>query len=285
MKKYLPQLFLLLILCYLLFLIRPALLGQLGGTFKAHQLPPDYVKLEKFLDSQKDFSRTLWVPTTQRFGYFSSIHPAISAEDLFHVTSVSGVLTQLKKQETENKIQNAAVKYVIVPYDSEGEIFLKDRKYDNAAYLSTVKTLQNIHYLTEIPGFGRVHLFEVPQAKDHFFLVGTGTLTYKIVNPTKYEITLKHVTKGEKLVFSEEFDKYWLATLANNKKQIASNKQSGNSQPYSGLFNSFTLPESGDYTLIISYTPQKWVGIGLWVSGITLFGLVGFFVCQAFLRK
>ncbi|HEX8965871.1 MAG TPA: hypothetical protein VF820_05565, partial [Patescibacteria group bacterium] len=69
MKRYIPQLFVVVIVGYLLFLIRPAIFGKLGGTFQPHQVPQSYVQLEEFLNKQNSFSRTLWVPTVQRFGF------------------------------------------------------------------------------------------------------------------------------------------------------------------------------------------------------------------------
>jgi len=276
MKKYIPQVFILLVVLYLLFLIRPALLGQLTGTFQPHTVPPEYTKLEKFLDSQKQFSRTLWVPTTQRFGFYSSTHPAISAEDLFHISSVSGVIAELKKQKTKNMLQEAGVKYVIVPYDSEGEIFLNDRKYDNAEYLSTINSVGKITYLTPIPGFGKIAVFEVPSPNDHFWLQGGGSVSSTFINPTKYTVDVENVKKGERLVFSEGYDKYWTAILPNT--QITS-------KLYNNLFNSFVLPQNGSYSLTIFYTPQKWVDMGLWISGLTALAIGIYFISYFMYRK
>ena len=59
--------FLFFVICYLLFLIRPAILGQLGGMFKITSVPEDYVRLEKFLANQQDYFRTLWVPFETAF--------------------------------------------------------------------------------------------------------------------------------------------------------------------------------------------------------------------------
>ena len=124
-KLYFQNLFLLFIVFCLLYLIRPALFGQLTGTFKSTQMPQDYVRLEKFLSPQNNFSRTLWIPTTQRFGYYSNSHPAIPAQNFYKTIDYSQILKNLRMSEAQELFQEAGVKFVIVPYDSQGEIFIK----------------------------------------------------------------------------------------------------------------------------------------------------------------
>lgn len=314
LKRFIPEIFVGMVVLYLLFLIRPAILGQLGGTFKTSSVPNDYVKLEKFLSSQNSFSRTFWVPTTQRFGYYSSTHPEISGEDFYGVASVSGVLDELtnnrlpREQSSlamtngggssiEKMLQEAGGKYVIVPYDSEGEIFLKDRKYDDKLYEQTVASVSAIPWLTRVPGFGKIAIFAVPNPKNHFYIVPIGELritdyelgktrnaqfatvqSIQMVNPTEYKVTVRNVQKGDRLVFSEGYDRYWVA----RPKMQDSRSKIQESSLYEGRFNSFVLPESGSYALSIYYTPQNYVNIGLWISGITAILLIGFFLYKAF---
>lgn len=266
MKKYIPQLFVFLAVGYLLFLIRPAILGQLSGTFQPHQVPQEYVQLEQFLNKQQQFSRILWVPVSQRFGFYSYQHPAVSAEDFFHVASVSGVIDFLQKSSTESLLQQAAVQYVVVPYDSEKEIFIQDRKYNNALYNKTKQKINAIPWLTKVSGFGNIAVFQVPDPKDHFYLLGKGSISYTFVNPTQYRVRLHNVAKGEKFVFSESYNSYWVAKL-DGKTQVGSGV-------FHDKFNSFVLPKSGTYTLTIFYQPQSWVDIGLWISGITVLGVL-----------
>lgn len=270
MKRYIPQLFIIFVIAYLIFLIRPALFGQLTGTFQPHIVPQGYTRLEKFLNSQSSFSRTFWVPTTQRFGFYSSVHPAVSGEDFYHVASISGVLDNLRESNAEKELQKSGIQYVIVPFDSEAEIFLKDRKYDAVLYKKTIENIQKIAWLKELPGFGEIHVFKVPRPKDHFWLSGQGSLNYTVINPTKYTVTIKNVEKGERLVFSESYDKYWIAQ-AKNEKGIKS-------QQYNALFNSFELPKDGSDTLTVEYAPQKLVNIGLWISGVTALAICLYFI-------
>ncbi len=268
MKRYIPKLFLLVVVAYLLFLIRPALLGQLGGTFKGHQVPQEYIKLEKFLSGHHTFSRTFWLPTTQRFGFYSSTHPAIPALDYYHVSSISGVLDNLKKDGAEKQLQEASVKYVIVPFDSEGEIFLTDRKYDQTLYEKTVEEVEKISWLTEVSELGRIHVFAVNNPKDHFWTDSNLKLFYISISPTDYEIKINNVKRGDKLVFSESYDSGWKAEIVNRQQATSNRKQVEiiESTSYEKTLNSFVLPKGGSYTLRVFYQPQEWVNRGVWVS-------------------
>ena len=62
------------------------------------------------------------------------------------------------------------------------------------------------------------------------------------------------------------------------KEDKTNNQMAGGIQatPYETRLNSFILKDDGDYTLEIFYLPQKWVNIGLFVSGATL--IVSFFI-------
>jgi len=261
-QKFIPNIFLILVTLYLMFLIRPALLGQLTGTFKSKAIPKEYISLEKYISQDEFFYRTFWIPKTQRFGFYSSDHPVIPAQDFMKETNYSQIFKNLRMTEMEGILQESSVKYVIIPYDSEGEIFLEDRKYNNTLYERTVGDIRKIKWLKEIDGFGKIKVFEISNPKDHFWSTSNNIkINYRFINPTKHEVTVKNVKKGDILVFSESFDKYWIAFNSDFRIQ---------SSEFNGRFNSFILPKNGDYLLTVYYTPQDWVNIGLVISGITL---------------
>ena len=266
-NKCVPSLFILLVFLYLFFLIRPALFGQLNGTFKPTLVPNEYITLENFLSSQNNFSRTFWVPITQRFGFYSSLHPAVSAQDFFNLYNDENLLKKINS--SENLIQESGIRYIIVPYDSEGEIFLQDRKYSEKEYQKTIDTISKITWLKEIKGFGRIKVFEVLNPKDHFWLSDVGQVKYKYISPVEYQVILKNVKKGELLVFSESFDKKW---------EIRGQKPEVRSQKFDSLLNSFQLQKGGDYSLRIYYQPQDWVNIGVVVSILSLASVLGLLI-------
>ena len=279
------NLFLLFIVFCLLYLIRPALFGQLSGTFKPNSIPREYIQLEKFLSSDTTFYRTFWVPVHQRFALYSNTHPSVSGNDFFKVSSPFAVINELKKKESKKIIEESSVKYVLVPFDSKGEIFLKDRKYDEKQYIETIKGLRKIRWLKEVDcsiakllncsgnPFGKIAVFELPNPKDHFWTATSNlNLKYKYVSPVEYKLEVKNARKGDVIVFSESYDAGWIAsTVSGIKYKVLSIK-------YDGRFNSFVLPADGNYSLKIYYTPQDYVNIGMIVSGLTLLSVLGILV-------
>jgi len=83
-----------------IFLIYPAILGQLGGTFKKHEVPREYVELKDFLYRQQGFFRTLWIPRQHRFTYNFWSRMPVEAEPLFKKSKIVDIVNQLRKPET-----------------------------------------------------------------------------------------------------------------------------------------------------------------------------------------
>lgn len=268
MKRFTPQLFIILAIGCLILLIRYVMLGKLTGTFQKHMVPTEYYLLEQFLDKQKHFSRTLWIPTVQRFGLNSQIHPMVDGYNFFRVASPAGVLALLP--QSEQALRDSSVGYIIVPFDSEGEIFLKDRKYDANAYQQIVADVRKITWLTEVPGFERIHVFAVKNPQDHFWSTTNPSLisSYDVHNPTQYVAHLQNTKKGDALIFSEGYDPYWQLMVDG---RIISSKE------YHQL-NSFLIPKNGTYDITVSYKPQEWVNIGLWISGSTVIVIIGLLI-------
>jgi hypothetical protein len=257
-SKYFRFTFILFVI-YFLYLATP-----IFKQIKISHVPQEYVQLKDFLNNQKAFSRTLWIPQWQRFGYFSNNHPAIGREELLK----GNVKKQISLLD-QNLLEDFSIKYVVIPYDLQSEIFLKDRKYDASQFNAAVAGLKKIPWLEQKNGFGKIEVFEVPSPKDHFWTTSEKlSLQYKYISSVEYRVEVKNAKKNDLLVFSEGYDKNWTA--------IISSKSKVKSQKFDGKFNSFILPEGGNYTLDIYYEPQKWVNIGLWISGSTLLVIVGF---------
>lgn len=146
---------------YLLFLIRPGMMGELGGTFKARDVPKEYIQLKDFLIKQNSPFKTLWFPERQRFGFRSTSHPAISSSDFFESSQGKDLLKEFENVDVREKLRKESVKYIIVPFDSEKEIFLEDRKYSEKKHTLTIKKLKSLSWLNEIASFNRVKVFEI----------------------------------------------------------------------------------------------------------------------------
>ena len=264
---YLQNLFLVITFLYLILLIRPAWMGQLTGIFQLTQIPAEYVKLEQFLAKDNNFYRTVWFPRSSKYSFYSTVHPLIFASGFTNKYSINKISETFSSAQMKVLLQDISTKYIIVPDDSSGEIFLTDRKYDDNLYKATLNNVSKIGYLKKVENFGKIGVFEVPNSKDHFWSPAENlALNYNYISPVEYQLMIKNAKKGDSVVFSESYDPKWIAE--NSQFKIQSSK-------FDARFNSFILPQDGNYSLRIYYTPQDYVNIGLVISGITLLMVVG----------
>ncbi len=268
------------VVIYLLFLINPALFGKLSGAFKSTVIPNDYIKLEKYLSSDKNFHRVLWFPTVQRFGYYSNLHPAIPAREFFKEIDNKLLVEKFKQKDTPRVLTDSSVKYIIVPYDSQGEIFLKDRKYNISLYLFTLGQLKSTVWLKKVKQIGKIYIFEIENYKEHFWTDSKNlSIKYERINPVRYKIYLENVKNNDKLIFSEKYDKNW------ELKEVDSTENVLYSVPYNKVFNSFNLQHEGNFTMQLYYRPQIYVIIGTMVGLISLILILFYLLIGSRVKK
>lgn len=244
-QTYFHQVFFICLIGYLIFIIYPVLLNQLGGTFIYYQTPQEYNDLKNLIYNQPKFSRTLWVPRQQRDNFYSYSHPAISATGLFKATNSAEIFKWLRKADTKEYLANISVQYIIVPYDVFGEIFVNDRKYDEKQYQDVIEQLDTITWLEKINGFGKIAVYKTISARDHFWIDGQGSISYRIVGPTEYRIKVG-MEKSTTVVFTESYSPHWVAEIDNKTVKSQKTKE--------GL-NSFLLEKTGEYR--IYFVKQK----------------------------
>lgn len=261
---YIPKIFLLGIIFYLILLTLPALFGHLNGTFKAQDAPGDYIMLKNFLYNQPGFFRTLWIPRQNRFSFYSVSHIPVEAGPLFKKATISEIISELHRPEARQRLADLGVRYVIVPYDPLGEIFIKDRKYDSSKYNEAIEGLSTIPWLKKLDGFGSIVVFDTGVSTDHFFLTKTGKLNYSMRNLSEYSVSLD-VDGPQYLVFAENYNPYWVLKINNS---IVNSKQA------KGGINSFYLNRIGKYTGQVIFLPDRYYFFGTLISGITLLAVV-----------
>src|SRR3989344_7423400 len=255
---------------FLLFVLKPAWTGELTGIFKPKPIPVDYLLLKSELNGDEAFYRTMWIPQRQKYGYFDPTHPAISAQDFFKTTNHSQILKNLRMKDVQKLLEESSVKYIIVPTDSNGEIFLKDRKYDPLQYKKTVDFLDKMVWFKRAQGFGNLAVYQTRGYRGHFFIPSGGEVQGKFINPTEYSIRTDTLQPGDLVVFSEAYDQGW--------------KMGGvTATPYKSRFNSFFVQNTED--LKVFYSPQLWVGRGLLLSFATAVGVVSLMVFGRLRRK
>ncbi|MEX2007362.1 MAG: hypothetical protein WD992_01175 [Candidatus Levyibacteriota bacterium] len=168
-RKLLGIFFLASAVFYLSFLIKPALYRDLTGTFSPHAITDDYVNLKKFLVAQEEEAAILWFPKRQRFGFASSTTPAFNAGEIIESAWNSPLLNNFTKVETRKLLKEYDVKYVIVPYDVQGEMFLTDRKYDENVRKNIIGKMENTSWLVPVENekgeseFGKITVFRIKE--------------------------------------------------------------------------------------------------------------------------
>lgn len=260
--KHIPDMFLLLITCCLLLLIKPAWSGELNGTFKSKKIPNEYQEVNNFIFKQKNFFRTLWIPAFVRYGYYDNDHPAINGYYLFNVSDPFKLVNILEKtKDIEKKLRLLSIKYIILPTDINGEYFSKDWKFNPEAKEKFDHKIDKIPYLKNKKQIGDIIIYEISNPKDHFWLENGKMLIYKMINPTKYEVSGFSNSKNNILVLSETYNSLW--SLKTNGENISSERK------YERL-NSFRIYQKGKFKGIVEFTPQKYVYYGLAISILTL---------------
>lgn len=85
-------------------------------------------------------------------------------------------------------------------------------------------------------------MYGVPLLNYHFWSPSrTLSLSYEYISPVEYKLDVKNTHKGDIIVFAENFDPHWIAnTVSGIRYQVFSTK-------YQGRFNSFVLPQDGNY--------------------------------------
>lgn len=246
----------LVILClailYIFFLIRPIFQSGLSGTFVRREIPKEYVDLKDFLHRQPDFFRTLWIPKQHRYNYYSYLHPAISAGRLFSATNSAEIINRLSEKKTEETLSHLSIRYVIVPFDSFGEIFVTDRKYDEGQYKDVISVLDSLPEFERLTGFGKIAVYKTSMAKDHFWLDGAGSLTYDPIGPSEYTVKLS-ADEPATVIFTDAYSPYWKAKIQDKLLQ---------SQRTTDGLNSFTIEKAGTYVVTVFFSKQQSVIYG-----------------------
>ncbi len=254
----------------LILLIAPALEGKLTSTFAPYEVPQEYNNLANFFHTQPNFFRTLWIPRQQRFTYYSNLHPSVEGMTLYHATASASIIQSLHAPQAQETLSRLSIKYVVVSYDVFGEIFSKDRLYDEQQYQEVIRELDDIKWLKKLSGFEKIILYEVPYMKDHFWLDEIGEISYRRHSAVRYTISVS-ISKPTDVIFSETYSPYWVATV--DGETIVAKKTQENT-------NMFTIQKTGNRTIDVYFAQQYYYDLG-WKISI----LVAIIICIYLLRE
>lgn len=142
------------IVVFLLFwfgLSLPAFRGELAGTFRPKNVPVDYLTLRNWLVSEHETARILWIPRHQRFGYTAWGQKVLNSQDEIADVSPQEFVQLLDTSEGKRMITEKQIRIFVVPYDSEQEIFISDRKYDDEKRKEWLTALDALDWIQKVP--------------------------------------------------------------------------------------------------------------------------------------
>lgn len=210
---------------------KPLVTGEYGTLFAERNIPREYLTLNREIDGQSAFFRTLWVPVDSRWGTGTNVHPKIGELNLLDGPAKKYIDAQKYKNLGEQFIaffkQNNAhqllnlmsVKYVIVP--------IVDTANDDNFYKSFIKTkkeyvqaLDKISYLKKVDvGTKEIVVYENKTYRPHIYSTNEKeslkkSIPYKAVpftshNTTQYTITLSHLKEPVYLNFTDNYHPDW----------------------------------------------------------------------------
>lgn len=261
-KKFIHLLF----LAIWIFTIRQAVSGQLTGTFTKREVPSEYIQLKNLLVAQPEYYRELWIPRFQRFGFASNDRMGIEAEPLFQATNAAELVASLRRSDAKQILERRSIRYIILPTDPLGDIFLSDRKYDDTLRNSYASILKEVPWLTKKQNIGGIEIYETPSHRDHFWLEPEAKISYSRIDQSSYKVAL-HTDVPSTLFFSETYHPGW---------ELRDKSLTIHAQKTNDSLNSFTMPIPGDHEFLVVFAPQMYVDYGLIISGTTLIALVFF---------
>lgn len=237
-------------------LLWPAISGNLSGTLEAGTIPHEYQELAAFLYKDPDFYRTLGVPTHTRFRYQSEVHPIINANTFFNINDEEELVATISgKKELLAKL---SVKYIVVPFDSEQELFLTDRKYDQSKRIQVERGLDEIPWLTKVQE-GTIAVYKLDSFNDRFVLANTGTIEWNLKKRNHYSLVINSPVP-QSVTFSEQYHPGWAVTSSQKAIEV---------RPTAENLMQFEIPK-GAQTVEVFFKPEQYLGYGYAISLVIL---------------
>lgn len=262
----------LLFLMYWFTLLNPVWTGKVGGLFHPVPVPSEYIQLTSNLANQKTFFRTFWIPQRDVYGFFSNTHPAIDSASELRIGSPSGVLVWLENKKNQKTLERWGVKYIILPSDTQGTLFVEDRKYSQEQKDMTQKQLDSFPWLTKKQSFsgGKIIVYQTPKYNNRFWIEDLAGNTKESFISSKQEtgssfiVDVGELDSPALLIFSEKYDPSW--EFQSGDKIVKSKKTHDN-------LNSFFLSSQSAIKGTVYYAPQNISIVGLSLTGIGLVGI------------
>lgn len=225
------------IFLFLIINAKPLVTGEIGSIFVPRYIPSEYLVLKNFLLSEPEYFKTMWIPTTSRWGFFSDLHPSLNFVELINndwdyiaqdyvrnhtrLTDQDVLLDTINKFQFANLLNISSVKYVVIPLiDKSNDDNFYDTYGSRAKYITA---LNNLNYLKKVnEDFKEILIYENIHYHPHLYFTDKvesldenlpySNITYKRINATQYKVEVKNLKYKAYLNFSERYHPDWKIT-------------------------------------------------------------------------
>jgi len=160
-KKPIKMIIFVVFLVFWVVTVRQLWKGELGGNFQPKEVPKDYIRFMELLESDRQFSRTLYMPQAEQFAFKSENHPLFQANQLLKESSVAGIINFIQNQDLVGTLKTYTIGYVVVPEDSYKQFFLEDYTYTPNLREKLEKTLLD-KGLIRLEGYTNLGVYVLP---------------------------------------------------------------------------------------------------------------------------
>jgi hypothetical protein len=260
MRRYVFSIIMTLFLFAWMQMIKPALTGNLGGTFSYHPIPSGFREFQSVLIKDAQFSRTLWIPRQSRFSYYDSNHPPVELSAISPATTSAELSAEINDPVFQKKLIVSGIGYLVVPADPLGELFREERKYSQDLRDGYVRVLDRVPWLTKIQN-GDIEVYKTKSHNNLFALPdGTG-INFLRKNDAEYEITVLSGA-ATKLLFAQSYNAGWVVRY--NNQAIRSSRTSDGFIEFDIPFRDKTMKGT------VVFEPDGYRVIGYIVSAISV---------------
>lgn len=164
----------------------PAYDGRLGHGLNSVSFAKEYDLFRQFLLGEKNFYRTLNIPSNQRFTYYSNNHPYVAFNYL--PDSLKSLNTKLLSLES--------IRYVVLSDDVLGDVYVNRFNKDQyESFIESTDSNREYKNLKRVKGFGNIKLWENPNdiphlmaVEDSVYITGPQILSELIDIPTSKQV-------------------------------------------------------------------------------------------------
>lgn len=167
--------------------LTPLVTGEIGGLSVSHEIPSDYQKLNTYIAKNKEYSRTLWVPSGSQWAYFDATHPMVSISTIMNQnwkplylnlegSTHNRVSSLLNQPHAKEVLGSSSVRLIVVPsHDNVSKNNDPFKAYGNNRQYY-IDTLSRIPWLKRLDiGTKNVAIFENTNYQPH---IKTSTALY-----------------------------------------------------------------------------------------------------------